>query len=239
MTAGQMSAVYAIVGVADHGWGSVHTLGFGALSVVLLAGFVARQAGPATPLLPLRVFRLHLLCGANLVQALMVAGLFGFLFLGTPYVRRVLGDDAMATGLAFLPIALTTGAVMSALTALAMSVASPDDARLASGLFNTIQQVGGALGLAILATLATSRTEGLLADGQSTASALIGGYHLAFAEIDGQEAKRRGVSVRGIEQVQFAPANAKRLAELDPQFAPPDPPSLRSPLRSRYATVLS
>ena len=137
MTAGQMSAVYAIVGVADHGWGSVHTLGFGALSVVLLAGFVARQAGAATPLLPLRVFRLHLLCGANLVQALMAAGLFRFLFLGTPYVRRVLGDDAMATGLAFLPIALTTGAVMSALTALAMSVASPDDARLASGLFNT------------------------------------------------------------------------------------------------------
>jgi MFS family permease len=119
-----------------------------------------------------------LLCGLAEGQGTLV---------GARFVQGVGG--AMATGLAFLPIALTTGAEMSALTALAMSVASPDDARLASGLFNTIQQVGGALGLAILATLATSRTEGLLANGQSTASALTGGYHLAFAEIDGQEAQ--------------------------------------------------
>ncbi len=58
---------------------------------------------------------------------------------------------------------------------------APGDSGLASGLFNTTQQVGGALGLAILDTLATSRTESLLADGQGAASALIGGYHLAFA----------------------------------------------------------
>ena len=94
--------------------------------------------------------------------------------------------------------------------------------------------------MAILATLATSRTEGMLADGQSTTSALTGGYHLAFAEIDGQEAKRRGVSVRGIEQVQFAPANAKRLAELDPQFAPPDPTLITLPvtLPLRHSTIV-
>jgi hypothetical protein len=73
------------------------------------------------------------------------------------------------------------GAAMPALTALAMSDATPGDAGLASGLFNTTQQVGGALGLAVLATLATARTSRLLAGGEPAASALTGGYHLAFA----------------------------------------------------------
>ncbi|HMJ37429.1 MAG TPA: MFS transporter [Baekduia sp.] len=72
------------------------------------------------------------------------------------------------------------GLAFPALMNLAMSGATPSDAGLASGLVNTTAQVGGALGLAVLATLSTTRTEHLTADGESTASALLGGYHLAF-----------------------------------------------------------
>ena len=63
---------------------------------------------------------------------------------------------------------------------LAMSAATAEDSGLASGLVNTTQQVGGALGLAVLATLATNRTSSAQAHGASVASSLTSGYHLAF-----------------------------------------------------------
>jgi MFS family permease len=72
------------------------------------------------------------------------------------------------------------GLCFPALMGLAMSGATPEDAGLASGLINTTAQVGGALGLAVLATLSASRTESLLGAGDSHAVALTGGYHLAF-----------------------------------------------------------
>jgi EmrB/QacA subfamily drug resistance transporter len=83
-----------------------------------------------------------------------------------------------------LPVMLLLGAgaglAFPAIMTLAMSGATPSDAGLASGLINTTTQVGGAIGLAVLATLSTERTKGLLADGESHAEALNSGYHLAY-----------------------------------------------------------
>lgn len=72
------------------------------------------------------------------------------------------------------------GMCFPALMTLAMSGATPEDAGLASGLINTSAQIGGALGLAVLATLSTGRTEHQLAHGRSVDAALTSGYHLAF-----------------------------------------------------------
>ncbi|HXE98936.1 MAG TPA: DHA2 family efflux MFS transporter permease subunit [Solirubrobacterales bacterium] len=83
-----------------------------------------------------------------------------------------------------LPVMLLLGAgagtCFPALMTLAMSGATRSDSGLASGLVNTTVQVGGAIGLAVLATLASERTDALRADGESAAAALNAGYHLAY-----------------------------------------------------------
>jgi EmrB/QacA subfamily drug resistance transporter len=234
-----MLGVYTIVEASGYGWGSSHTLGFGSAALALFVAFVAREARTPNPLVPLHIFRSRNTSGANLIQALMVAGMFGMFFLGALYLQRVLGFDAMEVGLAFLPVTviigtlslgfsarlnlrfgaratllpglaligaglllfarapvdgsylsdilpvmvlLGTGAGLSfpSLMTLAMSGATERDSGLASGLVNTTLQVGGALGLAVLATLSTTRTSSLLAGGDSMSSALTSGFHLAF-----------------------------------------------------------
>ncbi|MFD9542661.1 MFS transporter [Streptomyces sp. NPDC060022] len=239
VTAGLMLGIYTVVKVEEYGWTSAPTLGLGALTLVLLVGFVVRQATARTPLMPLRIFRSRSVAGANLVQVLMVAALFSFQILVALFLQNVLGYGAAETGLAMLPAAAVIGAVslgvsarlnarfgeravllagillligalglltrvpvqaqyvtdllpvmllaagfglaLPALTALGMSGAGDDDAGLASGVFNTTQQIGMAVGVAVLSTLAAGRSERLLAEGHSRADALTSGYQLAFA----------------------------------------------------------
>jgi hypothetical protein len=113
-------------------------------------------------------------------RAVLLAGLV--LLLGAMgWLIRVPVNANYVTDL--LPVMLLIaggGLVLPALTTLGMSSAQADDAGLASGLFNTTQQIGMAVGVAVLSTLAASRTEGLLSGGNDEATALTGGYHLAF-----------------------------------------------------------
>jgi predicted MFS family arabinose efflux permease len=161
-------------------------------------------------------------------------------FLGSLYLRQILGYDPLRIGLAFLPNAVVMGILsvrytdrlvmrfgvrttmlsglgliaaglalfatvpaggggylshilpvtvlvgtgaglcFPALMALAMSSATPRDAGLASGLVNTTAQIGGALGLAVLATVSASRSSTSIAQHRPPAVALTDGYHLAF-----------------------------------------------------------
>jgi len=240
VTGALMLGVYTIVQpAAEYGWGATRTLLLGALSIVLLIAFLVREAMAKQPLVPLRIFRSRNVSGANAIQALAIAGMFGVFFMGSLYLERVLGYDALEIGLAFLPTTILMGILslrysetlitrfgarttlvpglvlvaaglawftqapvdgdywvhvmpvmvlmgigsgisFPALMTLSMSGATPEDAGLASGLVNTTVQVGAALGLAVLATLSASRTEALADGGASTASALTGGYQLAF-----------------------------------------------------------
>jgi EmrB/QacA subfamily drug resistance transporter len=240
VTAALMLAVYTIVKAADYGWGSAHTLVLGAIAVAILAAFVGREATARTPLMPLRIFRSRNVTGANAVQGLMIAGMFGMFFLGAVYMQRVLGYDPLQVGLAYLPVAVSIGALslfvtpqlnmrigpratllpgltlmaaglllfaaapvhaayvahllpvmllvgvgaglsFPSLMTVAMTGARPSEAGLASGLVNTSMQVGGALGLAVLATLSSTRVKDVIASGGTSDAAVASGLHLALA----------------------------------------------------------
>src|SRR3954467_3234389 len=109
ITSALMLGVYTILEAGNNGWASVQTLGLGAVSLALLAAFVVREGRVANPLMPLRLFRSRNVAGANVVQALFVAGMFGMFFLGALYLQRVLGYKALEVGLAFLPVTLVIG----------------------------------------------------------------------------------------------------------------------------------
>src|SRR5919199_1398167 len=240
ITGALMLLVYTIVKpAAEQGWGAAETLELGAAAIALLVAFVAREATAKTPLMPLRIFRSRTVAGANAIQAVTVAGMFGMFFMGALYLQRILGYDPLQIGLAFLPTTIVMGGLsllyaeklitrfgarrtlipglgfvlagllllarapvdgtyvtdllpvmllvgagvalcFPALMTLAMSGATPADAGLASGLVNTTVQVGGALGLAVLATMAATETGARRAAGEPIAQALNGGYHLAY-----------------------------------------------------------
>ena len=110
ITSSLMLGVYTIVGpAAEDGWGHSTTLLLGGISSALLGMFILRQARAANPLMPLRMFRSRNVSGANVVQALLIAGMFGMFFLGSLYMQEVLGYDALEIGLAFLPTTLAMG----------------------------------------------------------------------------------------------------------------------------------
>ncbi len=222
ISGGLTAIVYGIVRTDSLGWGSLGVAIPLALGVVLLGLFVLVEGKLSPdPLIPLDVFKMPALRAANLVVALLFAGLFGMWYFVCLYLQEVKGDNALLAGISFLPMTLlvfagsatspklvarfgvrTTLAIGMSLATIGFLVlatvqassgygwrscpaaCSPRSARgwslvpativavkgvpaaqngLASGVVNTSRLVGGTLGLAVLTTLATSHTNGLLA----------------------------------------------------------------------------
>ena len=109
ITVSLMLGVFTILQITEWGWVDTRTLALSAVSAALLVAFIHRQATIANPLMPLRLFRSRNVAGANVLQALLVAGMFGMFFLGALYLQRVLGYSALEVGLAFLPTTIVMG----------------------------------------------------------------------------------------------------------------------------------
>jgi EmrB/QacA subfamily drug resistance transporter len=240
VTAGLGLLVYALVDAVNVGWGSLATLTKIGGALLLLAAFIVIELRQRAPLMPLSIFRLRTLRGADTVALLIGMSLFSMFFFISLYMQQVLHYSALKAGLSYLPLAfgiiLSAGAASAAVTRFgfkpvllsgllfvagglfwfsrvpahggtfagdvlgpsllaavglglsfvpvtiaAVTGTRPHEAGLASGLVNTAQQVGGALGLAILASVANSRTKGLLHSGQhDVAYALTKGFERAF-----------------------------------------------------------
>jgi len=242
-TAGLVALVDAISQAPQYGWGATRTIGVLAAGAVLLAAFVVIERRVADPILPLEIFRLRTLAGANAAGLLLGGSFYAFIFIGTLYMQQVLHYSALQTGLAWLAASLTsialaglsqalvtrggTKLVMAAgmtmigggaiwatqvpvhghflanlagpmvvagagtafafipISIAALAGVKEQQAGLASGLLNTSQQLGGAIGIAIASSVAASRTQTLLHAGHAAPVALTGGFQHALWVLGG------------------------------------------------------
>lgn len=238
VTGGLMSLVYALTQATQTGWGAPSTLLTFAMSILLLVAFLFNEMKVKHPLVPLSIFRIRNVSGANLVMLPVMAGALGMFFFSSLYIQNILQYSPLVSGLAFLPVPIiigilsykaphllsrfgfkpmmvagialitagtflmtfvTTGssywlqllpAFLILATGLGLSFVSVtvaatagvpgNESGLASGLINTSQQVGGALGLAILAVVASTVTSASINAGQTIAAASVHGYQQAF-----------------------------------------------------------
>ncbi len=239
VTSGMVALVYGFTRAGNDGWTASGTLVLFGLAAVLLVAFVAREARTRDPLMPLSIFRLRTLVGANVAGVLVGSVTFSMFLMLTLYMQQVLGYSPLETGVAYLAVALSSivwstvaaslvtrvgvkpvlVAGMSCFTAglvyftqvsvggsylgdllpgllligvglgfslVPISIAAlagvrSSEAGLASGLINTSQQIGGALGIAALSAVATSTTSDGVAAGDGLPFALTDGFHTAFA----------------------------------------------------------
>ncbi len=109
--------IFAIVTVPTYGWGSLHTLGFGAASICCLVAFLVLESKLANPIMPLSILRIPTLARSSMVRGFLNTGMFATFFLGALYFEKVLGYSPIVTGLSFLPLSLTLGALSTGITA--------------------------------------------------------------------------------------------------------------------------
>jgi EmrB/QacA subfamily drug resistance transporter len=145
VTLATMLGAFAIVKSSEYGISSARTLGAGGASLILLGAFLALEARVANPIMPLRILRLRMLMGSSLIRGLLITGMFSAFFLGALYLERVLGYDAIDTGLAFMPLTIAIAIMSVGVSARAVERFGAIQT-LAAGL------VGIIVGLVLLAT---------------------------------------------------------------------------------------
>ncbi len=179
ITGSIMSLVYALAKVPQNGWGSTVTISVLALSAVLMAAFIINESLVRQPLIKLSIFRRRNVTGGSLIQLLMPAAMFGFFFYLSIYLQSVLGYSPTRTGLA----------VFVVVTAATTNGISHEESGLVSGLLNTGQQVGGAIGLAVLSVISATVTKAeiVAAHGNPAAitPALVHGFQQGFLAASG------------------------------------------------------
>src|SRR5207244_2599194 len=154
-TAGLLLLVYAVTKAPQDGWASLRTISFLAVAGALIGAFLTIETRVEAPLLPLRIFRLRTLAGATAAGLLLGGSFFAFIFVGTAF--------------AFIPISIA-----------GLAGVAEHEAGLASGLLNTTQQIGGAIGVAIASTVAAGHFKTLTAAGSAAPAALTGGFQWAL-----------------------------------------------------------
>src|ERR671918_459059 len=179
VTGGLLLLVYALNRGADYGWTSATTLVLFAAAAALLAAFVRIEARSPAPLVPAAALRNRTLVAANLSAFFTFSAMFSFIFLGSLLMQQVLGYSPTKTGLSWLATSATAfvasafaGArlvaavgvrrlLVTGLSLLAIGVLSgvADSASgLASGLVETMREIGGAAGVAAVSTVLVSQT---------------------------------------------------------------------------------
>jgi EmrB/QacA subfamily drug resistance transporter len=157
-----------------------------ALYLQLVLGYSPLQVGLAFLPANLIMAGLSLGLSAKLVMRfgikLPLSGGLGLAAIGLALLARapVGGHYALDVLPSMILLGFGAGTALNPVLLAAMGDVEPSDAGLASGVVNTSFMMGGALGLAVLASLAASRTSGLLTSGHGQAEALVSGYHVAF-----------------------------------------------------------
>src|SRR5271154_3592157 len=137
ITLATMLGAFAIVKSTEYGLLSARTLGVGGAALVLLGAFFTLESRISNPIMPLRILRLRMLMGSSLVRGLLVTGMFSAFFLGALCLERVLGYDAIDTGLAFMPLTISIAAMSMGISAKAVDRFGPLNT-LAAGLMGIV-----------------------------------------------------------------------------------------------------
>jgi len=138
VTGALLLLAYAIAQAPRVGWGQPRTIAELAIGAALVGAFLAIERRGEAPLMPLRIFRLRTLAGANAVGFLLGASFYSFIFIGTLYMQQVLGFSALQGGFAWA----TSGVASMLFAGISQALVTKVSAKLVMAFGMTVLGVG-------------------------------------------------------------------------------------------------